>query len=142
VCAWSDIKGYSIAQLTEITDGVTDANASYMQTYTHSHVKDLCDVLKINAFMEQATAVAADATPSVTGISVINIPAAVTISDFDDGTNGQVLEVIADVDNVIIAHNASLIKLPMALNITLYADDYMYLKLLSGIWTYRGHQHF
>jgi hypothetical protein len=143
VCAWSTIKGQTIDQLGGITDNVTLADDSYMNTYCYSHIKDIIEQLKINATAEDATAAAADTTPSVAAVGTLHIPQAVTITNFDDGTNGQLLEVVADVANVVITHNNSLIKLPMNLNITLWsAQDYILLKRLSGIWVYRHHQHF
>ena len=82
---------------------------------------------------------AADTTPSITSGYLFNVPAAVTITNFDDPpvTGTKLIEVIAEVDNVVIAHDAAKIKLNGGLNVSLNAGDAMQFRYVSGVWVER-----
>lgn len=136
---WSTLIGYTTAaQFQPITDGVTDANASYMQTNPGSHEKTLVGRLKEHAFENKVSASNGDATPSVVGLSILLINQAVGLTDCDGGIDNQLLEIIATVDSVIIVHGASTIVLPGSNNITLNTNDALFLRYVTDKWYYRG----
>ena len=141
---WSTISGYtSTSQFEPITDTVTDANANYMQTNVGSHVLTIVNRLNENSFRKKATATNGDTTPTVDGISKLFIGQAVTITDFDDAIDMQELRVIATVSAVVITGtNNAIIRLPLDLNITLNANDYLDLESDGSVWHYRGHYNF
>ena len=83
--------------------------------------------------------VGGDTTPSVSEGYVFNVPAAVTITNFDDPptTGTKLIEVIAGVDNVIIEHDASKIKLIRGVDVLLNSGDSMFFRYISGVWVER-----
>ena len=83
---------------------------------------------------------AADTTPSVSAGYLFNVPAAVTISNFDDppASGTKLIEIIAGADNVIIEHDAAKIKLNGGLNVLLNTGDSMLFRYVSGVWVERS----
>ncbi len=82
---------------------------------------------------------ASDATPSISGGSLFSVPAAVTITNFDDppGTGTKLIEIIASVAAVKIAHDATKIKLVGETDVTLGPDDSITFRYNGTVWVER-----
>lgn len=80
-----------------------------------------------------------DATPSISGGHLFSVPAAVTITNFDDppGTGTKLIEIIASVAAVKIAHDASKIKLVGETLVTLGPDDSITFRYTGSVWVER-----
>lgn len=87
------------------------------------------------------TATAADTTPDVEGAVIVHLPDAVMRTNFDSGTDGQRIWVIADVANCGLTHDATKIHMgDMALNLTFHtANSYAILRLDGTVWRYETH---
>ena len=81
----------------------------------------------------------ADTTPSVALGYLFNVPAAVTITNFDDppATGTKLIEIIAGTDNVVIAHDASKIKLNGGIDVSLNTGDSMQFRYVDTVWVER-----
>jgi len=82
---------------------------------------------------------AADATPSISAGHLFSVPAAVTITNFDDppATGTKLIEIIASVAAVKIAHDATKIKLVGETDVTLNADSSMMFRYNGTVWVER-----
>ena len=77
----------------------------------------------------------ADTTPSV-GVGQLFVFAnagATNVTNFDDGGNGQEILVRGN-GNTTLVHNASLLKLRGAANVTPGVDGVLTLRRIAGIW--------
>lgn len=82
---------------------------------------------------------ASDATPSISSGHLFGVPAAVTITNFDDppATGTKLIEIIALDDGVKIAHDATKIKLVGETDATLNDDDSIVLRYDGVKWVER-----
>jgi len=95
---------------------------------------------RIAFLMSSATSfTSGDTTPSVSGAAVFSVPAAVTITDFDDApsTGTKLIEVTAAADGVVIEHDATKIMLAGGLNVRLNTDDTMIFRYDGTKWVER-----
>lgn len=100
-----------------------------------TYVADLLDF-----FQASYTAfTSGDTTPSISSGQLFSVPAAVTITNFDNPpTSGtKIIEVIASVNNVIIAHDATKIKLSNGIAVRLNTDDSMVFRYDGTKWVER-----
>ena len=80
-----------------------------------------------------------DATPSISSGHLFSVPTAVTITNFDDppATGTKLIEIIASVDAVKIAYDATKIKLIGETDVTLNTDDSMQFRYNGTVWVER-----
>ncbi len=98
-----------------------------------SRLDSLLETSVITAFTS------ADATPSISGGHLFSVPAAVTITNFDDppGTGTKLIEIIASVAAVKIAHDATKIKLVGESLAELNTDDSIMFRYDGTKWVER-----
>ena len=98
-----------------------------------SRLDSLLETSVITAFTS------ADDTPSISGGHLFSVPAAVTITDFDDppGTGTKLIEIIASVANVKIVHDATKIKLVGETDVTLGPDSSITFRYNGSVWVER-----
>jgi hypothetical protein len=82
---------------------------------------------------------AADTTPSIASGHLFSVPAAVTITNFDDppATGTKLIEIIALADGVKLTHDATKIKLVGETDATLNTDDTIVLRYDGTKWVER-----
>jgi len=80
-----------------------------------------------------------DTTPSISGGCIFKVPAAVTITDFDDepSSGTKLIEIIADADNVVITHDATKIKLVNGIDVSLNQYDSITFRWDGSTWVER-----
>ena len=80
-----------------------------------------------------------DTTPSISGGQLFSVPAAVTITNFDDppASGTKIIEIVASADSVNITHDATKIKLQGGLSKTLNTDDCIVLRYDGTTWVER-----
>jgi len=83
---------------------------------------------------------ASDTTPSVSGAGIFSVPAAVTITNFDDppASGTKLIEIIAGADGVVITHDATKIKLQGGIDVTLNENDSMTFRYDGTTWVERS----
>lgn len=81
-----------------------------------------------------------DTTPSISGGHIFSVPAAVTITDFDDEPDSgtKLIEIIAGADSVVIAHDATKIKLVNGIDVTLNENDSITFRWDGSTWVERS----
>ena len=81
-----------------------------------------------------------DTTPSISGGHLFSVPAAVTITDFDDepSSGTKLIEIIAGADSVVITHDATKIKLAGGLDVSLNENDSITLRWDGSTWVERS----
>jgi len=100
-----------------------------------TYVADLLDF-----FQASYTAfTSGDTTPSISAGQLFSVPAAVTITNFDDPpTSGtKIIEVVASADGVIIVHDTTKIKLSSGADAILNTDDIIVFRYDGTKWVER-----
>ncbi len=145
--AWRTDATKTVAQLSGNLAAGTVVDSDYWKDNCYTLIKNI-----LNGLLEHdagvgltLTATAGDATPTVLNANKIIIPQAVTITDFDDGVEDQVIDVIASVDAVVISGgDAAKIKVPFAgaqQNWTINTDGSMRLRRDATKWIWMGGPH-
>lgn len=81
-----------------------------------------------------------DTTPSIVNGYTFLVPAAITITNFDDppATGIKLIEVVAGADNVVIAHSNTKIKLVIGINASMNTNDSMVFRWNGTVWIERS----
>ena len=98
----------------------------------------IADLLKF--FQASYTAfTSGDETPSISSGQLFSVPAAVTITNFDDppASGTKIIEVVASADGIIIVHDATKIKLSSGVDAVLNTDDVIVFRYDGTKWTER-----